>query len=201
MIRMKKLFVGQGATEYLVLLAVVLIIALVGIALLGFFPGTASDAQLRESEIYWDSASPIAVIETGAVYQTDNYTVGYLRLRNTGSYSITITKVLGNGGTSATQIYNGSTYAALQSYYAMAPGEEKYFGHNPYFSVPANYGLFFSKSLATPGTVSGAASVCEAVGRGNLVMQNFGFEYIQNVEGQQITKRQVGTKPLMVKCA
>jgi len=44
--------VGQGATEYLVLLAVVLIVALVSVALLGFFPGMASDAQITQSQIY-----------------------------------------------------------------------------------------------------------------------------------------------------
>ncbi len=57
---------AQGATEYLVLLAVVVIVALVSIALLGFFPGTASDSQLTESAIYWQSATPIAMTETGA---------------------------------------------------------------------------------------------------------------------------------------
>ena len=36
---------AQGATEYLVLLAVVLIVALVSVALLGFFPGMAGDIQ------------------------------------------------------------------------------------------------------------------------------------------------------------
>ena len=41
---------GQGATEYLVLLAVVLIVALVSVALLGFFPGMASDAQATQSK-------------------------------------------------------------------------------------------------------------------------------------------------------
>ena len=43
---------AQGATEYLVLLAVVLIVALVSVALLGFFPGMASDAKLTQSETY-----------------------------------------------------------------------------------------------------------------------------------------------------
>ncbi|MEM4633662.1 MAG: hypothetical protein QW275_00740 [Candidatus Anstonellaceae archaeon] len=52
---------GQGATEYLVLLAV----ALAGIALLGFFPGTASDAQISESQVYWHGASPIAILLQG----------------------------------------------------------------------------------------------------------------------------------------
>jgi hypothetical protein len=51
--------VGQGATEYLVLPAVVLIVALVSVALLGFFPGMASDAQITQSQAYWQSAQPI----------------------------------------------------------------------------------------------------------------------------------------------
>ncbi len=55
---------GQGATEYLVLLAVVLVIALVSIALLGFFPGLATDARITQSRSYWQSASPIAITET-----------------------------------------------------------------------------------------------------------------------------------------
>ena len=44
---------GQGATEYLVLLAVVLIIALVSIALLGFFPSLAIDARITQASLYW----------------------------------------------------------------------------------------------------------------------------------------------------
>lgn len=55
---------GQGATEYLVLLAVVLIIALVSIALLGFFPGLASDARITQSNSYWrGEARPFAIVE------------------------------------------------------------------------------------------------------------------------------------------
>jgi len=63
---------GQGATEYLVLLAVVLIIALVAIALLGFFPGMASDAKATQSKAYWQSASPIGVVE-GIGHMNTNY--------------------------------------------------------------------------------------------------------------------------------
>lgn len=60
---------GQGATEYLVLLAVVLIIAIVTIALLGFFPGTSSDAKISESRIYWSGvASPISIKEVQPLF-------------------------------------------------------------------------------------------------------------------------------------
>jgi hypothetical protein len=59
---------GQGATEYLVLLAVVLIIALVSIALLGFFPGMASDAKITQSASYWrGEARPVAILESSIV--------------------------------------------------------------------------------------------------------------------------------------
>jgi len=55
---------GQGATEYLVLLAVVLIVAMVAIALLGFFPGLAGDAKMAQSDAYWrGTARPFAVLE------------------------------------------------------------------------------------------------------------------------------------------
>jgi hypothetical protein len=59
---------GQGATEYLVLLAVVLIIALVSIALLGFFPGMATDAKITQSNSYWrGDAVPFAIVENAIV--------------------------------------------------------------------------------------------------------------------------------------
>jgi len=61
--RMELYSKGQGATEYLVLLAVVLMIALVSIALLGFFPGLAGDAKKTQSDSYWKSARPFGVVE------------------------------------------------------------------------------------------------------------------------------------------
>ena len=55
---------GQGATEYLVLLAVVLIIALVAISLLGFFPSMAADAKITQSNTYWrGEATPVAIVD------------------------------------------------------------------------------------------------------------------------------------------
>ena len=100
---------AQGATEYLILLAVVLIVALVSVALLGFFPGMASDAQITQSQTYWQSTSPIAIIESNAklvCHTSANYTYPYLRLRNTGNYPITITKILA-GNKSITDVWTG----------------------------------------------------------------------------------------------
>jgi hypothetical protein len=60
---------GQGATEYLILLAVVLIIAIVVVALLGFFPGTATDARMAQSDAYWSGvANPLRITDTQPLF-------------------------------------------------------------------------------------------------------------------------------------
>ena len=103
---------GQGATEYLVLLAVVLIVALVSVALLGFFPGMASDAQMTQSRTYWTSAQPISIIESGAgAYSSNANTYLYLRMRNSGAYPIRITGVVGSDSLASTQV-NGNNCGA-----------------------------------------------------------------------------------------
>ena len=102
---------GQGATEYLVLLAVVLIIALVSIALLGFFPGLSSDARITQSQSYWrGEASPIAIVDYNVIsggYATmvlqnmdasGTYSLGNLSLASSvGSGSKNINESIGPG--------------------------------------------------------------------------------------------------------
>lgn len=206
---------AQGATEYLVLLAVVLVIALVGIALLGFFPGTAGEAQQTESKIYWQSASPIAITEWGArISITNGLTYPYFRIRNTGSYPIRITALIGADGGRATLFYFDPSYGSncgmstsgnynIADYFYMAPGEESYFAYSA-----AVGGNFCRRSIfAVPGSsgsnsIGMASSLCQnsTASPGQVVFNSFGFEYIQYVENQQITKRQIGAKPLVIKC-
>lgn len=201
---------GQGATEYLVLLAVVLVIALVGIALLGFFPGTANDAQLAESEIYWESANPIAITERmSAFYSTTNYP--FFRLKNAGTYAIRIVALIGSDGGRATQVYaiggpsscapTGSVVNMSDILY-LAPGEEKTIGSNIYGGGVCNREIWASTSGASSGRSIIMNSVCQnsSSSPGTMIGRGFGFEYIQYVEGQEILKRQIGTKPLIVKC-
>jgi len=93
---------GQGATEYLVLLAVVLIIALVSISLLGFFPGMASDAQISQSKIYWSGeAAPMRIMDAAIVQiscSDARVPTGYrLVLQNAGADSLTFTGVSSGG--------------------------------------------------------------------------------------------------------
>jgi hypothetical protein len=91
---------GQGATEYLVLLAVVLIIALVSIALLGFFPGISSDAKITQSSAYWKSARPFAILEHAIPASTENATLVVQNIESTGTFIITNFSLTGAGGTS-----------------------------------------------------------------------------------------------------
>ena len=152
---------GQGATEYLVLLSAVLIVALVSISLLGFFPGTASSAQEEESRVYWQSAAPIAIVEAAAKYEPNHVfplTLPYLRVKNTGSHPLRITKIFGgdysismiwrDGDTGFTRTYGD--YQNISEIGYVQPGEETYFGHRRdgpgamvYPNVPYTYGLVF----------------------------------------------------------
>jgi len=209
-----RLMRAQGATEYLVLLAVVLIVALVSVALLGFFPGMASDAKLTQSKTYWSSASPISIQEVGARFVYDavgNYTFIYFRIRNNGNYPVSLTKILA-GSTSISYVWAGgwSPDALLSGRVRMAPGEEFIFGKSNFFpGVPElGYGnrTFFSFSGSDANSYNAnfrnvAQSLCSRTAPyGYLTVSNFGFEYTETIEGQTITKRQAGTAPLIVQC-
>jgi len=203
---------AQGATEYLVLLAVVLIVALVSVALLGFFPGMASDAQMTQSQMYWKSASPIAITEWSARLASDVgvYTHIYMKIRNTGSYPIRLTKILVNGQSVATLCSSTGWWCASTNVNVMYlyPGDEKIFADSDYFpgaptgtggwAGSSDVGRFFVPDYQMSGAMSSNCS--SAAPYGTAVMNSFGFEYIEYIEGQQITKREIGTKPVVIKC-
>jgi len=201
--------VGQGATEYLVLLAIVLIVALVSVALLGFFPGTASDAQITQSQAYWQGASPIAILESAARYDTNTgFIRPYMRIRNTGAYPIRITAIIGGDGGRATHIFaSGCSFGAggyfnISDHYYLAPGEEKYFSRNTVFSTPCNQHFYPNTIPSTGSTLGGALSICQnfTTSPGVLDYKSIGFEYIEYLDSnQQLTKRQIG-KDWIVKC-
>jgi hypothetical protein len=102
---------GQGATEYLVLLAVVLIVALVSVALLGFFPGMSGDAKIAQSQVYWSGqASPFRINDFSYVADTSGITTACsgsarsylyaLKIENAGVEKYTITVIdIAIGGT------------------------------------------------------------------------------------------------------
>ncbi|MFA5108755.1 MAG: hypothetical protein WC492_04465 [Candidatus Micrarchaeia archaeon] len=88
---------GQGATEYLVLLAVVLIVAMVAIALLGFFPGLAGDAKKAQSDAYWrGTARPFSILEHSQQSGTTNITL-LVQNVEANQQSITNLSISGSG--------------------------------------------------------------------------------------------------------
>ena len=95
---------GQGATEYLVLLAVVLIVALVSVALLGFFPGMASDARITQSQAYWKGqAKPFSIKDASL-----SNGAGTLSLQNMEASTITLTSIqVGSSAANATSLQFG----------------------------------------------------------------------------------------------
>jgi hypothetical protein len=191
------------------LLAVVLIVALVSVALLGSFPGMASDAQITQSQMYWQSASPIAVTEAGARVLTQNaITYPYIRMKNNGNYPIRITAAIDGNGTAMRMFAStgscGMPAATLNisDYFYLAPGEESYLAYNSPYGLACNrWYTAITGTSAGSNTMGGALSVCQnsTTSPGMLDYKNLGFEYIAYIDGQQITKRQIG-KDLLVKC-
>lgn len=196
---------AQGATEYLVLLAVVLIVALVSVALLGFFPGMASDAQLTQSKAYWSSASPVSIIEMDAKYYiAGTSTTPYLRIRNSGVYPIRVTKLI-SPGSAISGVWDSAT-KNISDYFYMGPGEEKYFGSPASGFTGSNQRLIYVYLASAIGNsalfyLPTQQSECQnSASPGTMAIDGFGFEYVEYIGEQQITKRQIGAKPLLVKC-
>lgn len=79
---------GQGATEYLVILGVVLIVALVVIGLLGWFPGLGGATQEQQSAAYWQGTTPFAV----KAFKLSGTSVS-MTLQNQLSEQLTLTEI------------------------------------------------------------------------------------------------------------
>ena len=116
-------FYGQGATEYLVVLSVVLIIGLVSVSLLGFFPGTASGISETASQAYWQGeAAPFRVNEANLVGDSQFA----FALENAGADAVTLVGVMVNGNLASFGEY-GTTYSNSSAVY-FSQGEKKMVG-------------------------------------------------------------------------
>ena len=196
---------AQGATEYLVLLAVVLIVALVSVALLGFFPGMASDAQRQQSEMYWKGAQPISIVEWGFKnYGASNpgYVDFYMRLKNSGAYKIRITKFILDNNLEVTGLWCSTgacpSGSQVRDNYVLAPGEEKMVGQYPGIGDIRTWWMCQIGSGC--GGYESAQQICNLNSPyGYFIMNKFGFEYEETIDGQTITKKQMG-KPVVVSC-
>ncbi|GEM_PF-5320035 len=68
---------GQAGSEYLILLGAVLVIGLVVVGLMLYYPGTSDDIKKTQSQLQWQTAKPLAVKEAYGFADTH-----ILRLKN-----------------------------------------------------------------------------------------------------------------------
>ena len=102
---------GQATIEYIVLVAVAIIIALVIFGFLGWIPGMAGTLRERQARIYWSSSWPVAIKDykitsTGATFLMENMRDDPVKLYN-------ITAELTNG-TTVTSSFSPSGYKLIQ---------------------------------------------------------------------------------------
>jgi hypothetical protein len=169
----KKVMKGQGATEYIVVLAIVLMVALVVVGLLGFFPGFSGDTQVSESSSYWGTARPFAILDSLQFVATANTLQNVtLVVENHAPSAITVTLV------NITSLANGSS-AWNSTSVSFAPGER-------------NSLIILNESAVANG------DLYDCTGRsGKTNSYNVTFTYNQDpLSG----KKQVGSKPLVVLC-
>lgn len=83
---------GQGTTEYLIILAIVIVIALVVVGVLGGFPSLGAGVSQGQSRTYWTGTSPLAIVE----WQVST-TTGTLVFKNLTAGTIQLTDVNWNG--------------------------------------------------------------------------------------------------------
>jgi len=113
--------------------------------------------------------------------------------------------IVGADGNKATQFNGGGTcgapaaYLNISDYYYFGPGEEKYFAWS--MGTACTWYILARTDTSTTYLVGGASSLCQnsTTSPGVLDYKSFGFEYIVYIEGQQVTKRQIG-KDLIIKC-
>ncbi|MDP2666433.1 MAG: hypothetical protein Q8P05_02955 [Candidatus Diapherotrites archaeon] len=86
---------GQGTTEYLIILAIVIVIALVVVSVLGGIPSIGTSVNENTSRSYWGSVSPLAVTEWISAPTAG----GSLVMKNLTSQTITLTQVHWGGTT------------------------------------------------------------------------------------------------------
>lgn len=84
---------GQGTTEYLIILAIVIVIALVVVSVLGGFPSIGSGISQGQSKAYWGSVSPLAVVD----WSIPASGTGRIVFQNQTSSTITITDLNWSG--------------------------------------------------------------------------------------------------------
>jgi uncharacterized protein (UPF0333 family) len=86
---------GQGTTEYLIILAIVIVIALVVVGVLGGFGSQSTAISAAQSKTYWGAANPLAV--TDWKIPVSAASGANIVFKNLSSVNITLTDINWNG--------------------------------------------------------------------------------------------------------
>jgi len=153
---------GQGATEYLVLAAVAVLIAMVAMTLLGGSFSGISDAKANQNQLYWRSVGPISITESSA-----GNGILTMNVKNVGNSPLSITRLVSGGGnfvdsSETRQIQPGDGIKITTTYSALAPTSDC---------------LSTASSTGAYGMVS---------------FDRFGFGYDFSISGNTISGTQVG---------
>jgi len=106
-------FKAQGTTEYLIILAVVIVIALVVVGIMGWVPGLGGGISEQQSKTYWAGTAPWSITDwkIGSTVQSivmQNMTSGRMELKeiSLGGTALSLTDQNVAGGSTWTA--NGS---------------------------------------------------------------------------------------------
>jgi uncharacterized protein (UPF0333 family) len=98
---------GQAAIEYLIILAVVVIIALIVIGVIGGFPGMTRGISERDSASYWSSAD--VGVTRYFIKGTADATSSMVIFRNNRLFSVNVTSITFAGGSNLFNITEQGT--------------------------------------------------------------------------------------------
>jgi hypothetical protein len=168
---------GQGATEYLVILGAVLLVALVIVSLLGWFPSLGGSTREQQSRSYWAGATPFSI----TAYLDSNNAIN-LSIANRGSDRLNLTSVnfTDSVGTSEFNVY---TFSLAQ-------------GSNPVGGITFNAG---EEKMIGNNTAPGSNNQCTGAAAGAVFdYKSVIFTYNQ---GGITGMKQTGARPLVGRCS
>ena len=104
---------GQATIEYLVLVAVAIIIALVIFGFLGWIPGMAGTLRERQARMWWSSSWPVAIKD----YKVTSTEATFL-MENVGDDAVKLKNI-------TVELTNGTTVTSSFADYKLIQGEAK----------------------------------------------------------------------------
>ncbi len=150
---------AQTATEYMIILAVIIIIALIVVGVMGGIPGLGGNTRSRAASAYWQSADigiPAFSVSSAAA------NVITVKVRNNLRDSITISKM--NVSKTGSGALNGTI---ISSSTVLAPGETKTVTATGVDNICSASGNSFTVNVWVKYTDDETGAVYEFRGEGN----------------------------------